>query len=218
MSVTLKPKTGRILCITSLYRVGTLGAENLNEVTRHLRSIMKCKPNAHHVLIGDLNLSKTTWPSASTSCCLERGFIDLFHDLNFDQLINCPTHKDGKTLDLLLTNQSNLVTDINVQPSGFVCKSDHNSISFKLNLRCKKIKSIKRKIYNMKNAHFKAINQELCNVSWDYILDYNDINNSLKKFEEIFFAVCEKFIPKVTVKSSFQPPWFDSELDGLCKR
>ena len=30
--------------------------------------------------------------------------------------------------------------------------------------------------------------------------------------------MCDRHIPKVTVKSSFQPPWFDSELDAICKR
>ena len=63
----------------------------------------KSKPNANHIFIGDLNLSKTKWPSGITSCSTERCFLGLFHDLYFDQLVNELTHKDGKTLDLLLT-------------------------------------------------------------------------------------------------------------------
>ena len=38
------------------------------------------------------------------------------------------------------------------------------------------------------------------------------------KFESIFSHICDRFIPKVTAKSSFQPPWFDSELDSICKK
>ena len=218
LSVVLKPDFGKNICITTLYRVGTLGAENLKEVNRHLRSIIKSKPNANHVFIGDMNLNKTKWPSGHTTCKTERGFLDLFQDLNFEQLINSPTHKDGKILDLLLTNQPNIISDLVVQPSGMVCNSDHNSIVFKLNFKCKRLKSAKRKIYNMKRADFTSINRELSNIPWDFILDYNDINKSLGKFEEIFFNICDKFIPKVTVKSCFQPPWFDSELDSLCNR
>ena len=218
LSVILKPKTGKSICFTTLYRVGTLGAENLKEVSKHLRSLIKSKPSVNQIFIGDLNLNKTKWPTGITTCSNERGFLDLFQDLNLGQLINSPTHKDGKTLDLLLTNQANIVYDLEVQPSGKVCKSDHNSIEFKINLKCKRLKSAKRKIYNMKKADFKSINNELNNVSWEFILDYDDINKSLGKFEEIFFSICNKHIPMVTVKSSFQPPWFDSELDNLCKR
>ena len=218
LSVILKPKTGKNICISTLYRVGTLGAENLSEVNRHLRSVVKSKPNTNHIVIGDLNLSKTKWPSGLTTCHTERGFVDLFQDLNFDQLISSPTHKDGKTLDLLLTNQPNIIFDLDVHPSGMICSSDHNSIGFKINFKCKRLKQTKRKIYNLKKADFKSINSELSYVPWDFILDYNDINNSLDKFEEIFFSICDKHIPKVMVKSCFQPPWFDSDLDKLCKR
>ena len=65
ISVILKPKTGKNICITTLYRVGTLGAANIDEVTRHLRTLIKSKPNANHVFVGDFNLSKTIWPSGS---------------------------------------------------------------------------------------------------------------------------------------------------------
>ena len=217
LSVTLKPKSGKNVCITTLYRVGTLGVENLKEVSRHLRALFKSKKNSNHVLIGDFNLSSTRWPSGSTSCSIEREFADLFHDLNLEQLISCPTHKDGKILDLLLTNQPSIITNIDVHPLGNVCTSDHKSISFKINLKFKRLKSVKRKIYNMKKADFKSINNELGKVPWEYILDFDDINKSLEKFEDELFSICDRLIPKVTVKSSFQPPWFDSELDKLCK-
>ena len=218
LSIVLKPKTGKSLCFSTLYRVGTLGAENFHEVDRHLRYLFKSKPNAHHILMGDFNLSKTKWPSGLTNCHTEKRFIDLFEDLNLEQLIHSPTHKDGKILDLLLTNQPYITCDLNIHPSGTVCNSDHYSIGFKVNLQCKRLKSPKRKIYNLKKADFKSINNELDSIPWNFFLDYDNINSSLEKFEDIFFSICDKHIPKVTVKSSYQPPWFDSELDNLCKR
>ena len=218
LSVVLEPESGSTVCITTLYRVGTLGAENLAEVKRHMTSLIRSKPKAKHIFVGDFNLSQTSWPEGITSCNNEKGFVDLFQDLNFDQLIGTPTHKDGKVLDLLLCNQPNVITDIAVQPRGTVCSSDHNSIIFNVKVKCKRLKSPKRKIYNMKKADFKSINCELNKINWEYILDFNCVNKSLDKFEDIFFSICDKFIPKVVVKSSFQPPWFDSELDTLCKK
>ena len=30
--------------------------------------------------------------------------------------------------------------------------------------------------------------------------------------------LADKYIPKVTIKSEFQPPWFDCDVDRLCKK
>ena len=34
----------------------------------------------------------------------------------------------------------------------------------------------------------------------------------------MFLSICEKHIPKIAVKNSFQPPWFDSEVFRLSKK
>ena len=217
LSVVLKSGSGHSVCFSTLYRVGTLGAENLSEVDRHLKSIISSKSINKHIFIGDFNLNKTSWPLATSSCNIEKGFINLFNDLNFEQLINVPTHKAGNTLDLLLCNHPSIISDIEVLPLGSVCNSDHCSINFKVKLNCKRLKAPKRRIYNLKKADFKGLNHELNSISWKNLLADDDVNVSLHKFESIFFSICDRFIPKVTVKSSFQPPWFDSELDSLCK-
>ena len=103
-------------------------------------------------------------------------------------------------------------------PQGTVCSSPHFSIKFKVKMTCKRLKSIKRKVYNFKKADSKAINDDLARVPWDSILRNNDIDTSLDIFESIFSSICDKHIPKVTLKSSFQPPWFDTELDSMCKK
>ena len=50
------------VCFSTLYRVGTLGAENLREVKKHLQTIAATKSINKHILIGDFNLCKTSWP------------------------------------------------------------------------------------------------------------------------------------------------------------
>ena len=218
LSVVLRSKAGTKICISTLYRVGTLGAENLCEVDRHLKSIAKSNSIHKHIFIGDINLSKTSWPNANSTCSIESGFLDLFYDLGFDQLINDPTHKDGNTLDLLCCNQPNIVSGIEILPRNSVCNSDHFAIKFKIKLNFKRLKSQKRRIYNMKKADFRSINDELFRVPWNNIIGNCNAELALDKFEHIFFSICDKFIPKVVTKPSFQPPWFDSELDGICKR
>ena len=218
LSVVAKSQSGRKICISTLYRVGTLGVENLLEVDRHLKSIALSNSVHRHILIGDLNLNKTSWPEGQSTCSTETGFIELFNDLGFDQLINIPTHKDGKSLDLLMCNQPEMITNIEVLPRYAICNSDHFGIKFSIKFNCKRLKPSKRRIYNFKKADFRSINSELLSVPWDHILNYCDPDIALDRFESVFFSICDRFIPKVTVKSSFQPPWFDSELDSICKK
>ena len=108
-------------------------------------------------------------PEGISSCKNKKGFFKLSLDLNFDQLIQTPARKDGKILDILLCNQPNEITDIVVQPGGYVCSSDHNSINFNINLKCKRLNSPKLKIYSMKQADFKSINCKLNKINWEYV-------------------------------------------------
>ena len=141
----------------------------------------------------------------------------MFYDLSLQQLISEPTHIAGNTLDLLLCNQTNIISDIEVMPRGSICSSPHYSIKFKVKLQYKRLKVSKRKAYNFKKANFKLLNDELMRFPWDSILIGDDVDSMLNKFEVAFFSICDRHIPKVTIKSSFQPPWFDSELDAICK-
>ena len=141
----------------------------------------------------------------------------MFDDFGLQQFINEPTHKYGNTLDLLLSNSTELVTDIEILPKDAVCSSDHFGMKFKIKLKSKRSKPQKRKIYNLKKADFKAINRDLSKFRWDDVFTNCDSDTSLKRFDTIFTSICDRHIPKVTIKSCFQPPWFDSELDGICK-
>ena len=148
ISVNVVSGLGKSVCFSTLYRVGTLGVENLNEVKRHLTSISKSKSIKKHVLIGDFNLSKTRWPEGDTSCSIEQGFLNLFHDFDFKQHIRQPTHDYGNILDLLLSNCPDIISDIEILNKDLVCRSDHFGIKFKVKTFCKRLKSPKRKIYN----------------------------------------------------------------------
>ena len=218
LSVVLTSGSGHKVCISTLYRVGNLGAENLLEVERHLKSLAISKSIHKHILIGDLNLNKTSWTDGLSTCSNESNFIELFNELGFDQLINEPTHRCGNTLDILLCNQPQIVSNIQLLPRNAICNSDHFGIKFCLKINCKRCKSKKRKIYNLKQADFRSINIELDRIAWGNLINNCDADTALHKFESIFSSICDRFIPKVTVKSSFQPPWFDSELDAICRR
>ena len=52
--------------------------------------------------------------------------IHIHINLGMDQLINEPTHKFGNFLDLLLTDDPRLISNVNVNGSWNLCKSEEH--------------------------------------------------------------------------------------------
>ena len=104
LSVELALSNGKYICLSTLYRVGTLGTENHSAVDNYLRNLAKRKKYSSVILIGDINLNQVSWPvNSNTTNRIQKEFLETFDDLNLDQLIVSPTHIGGGTLDLLLT-------------------------------------------------------------------------------------------------------------------
>ena len=101
----------------------------------------------------------------------EKLFTDSFDELGLDQCILGSTHNKGRTLDLLLTNSKNFITEITVFPDKYLCKSDHYLITFEVKSHVKHKNVTRRKILNLKKANWEALNNNLGNIHWDTILD-----------------------------------------------
>ena len=154
LSITLKLKGNKKICITTCYRVGTLGDTNYEEITKHIEQISGNKNIKHHIVVGDFNLDTVNWDKeeSSSNCNMHRKFINLFNNHCLTQLIKKPTRYLGNTLDLLLTNSPNMISDIHICDHNQHVKSDHFVINFNLNLK----ECIKRKKAR-KNTRYKQI-------------------------------------------------------------
>ena len=133
------------------------------------------------------------------------------------QRINVPTHRHGNTLDLLLTTSPNFVQNIVVRKDTLLCKSDHFSLTFDINLKCKRSKVIKRDCFNYKKANWDSLNAELNEISWPSILESMHPDSAWQNFTEALTSCMERHIPKIKLKSKFQPIWYDSECHRKCK-
>ena len=107
------------LVFCTVYRVGTLGEQNHSSIVDSIKSFYQGKNLRKVFIAGDFNLHSVEWPPqpTNTPIRIHKLFTDSFQELGLDQLITSPTHIKGKTLDLLLTNQSSLVSDVEVHSS-----------------------------------------------------------------------------------------------------
>ena len=126
----------------SIYRVGNLGTDNYNSVFESFSRFFKGKKPKKIFILGDFNFSGITWPIEDDSIIhdpIELLFTESFKEFGLDQHITLPTHIKGKTLDLLLTNYSQLVHNIEILDKDSICKSAHYPIRFEVNIKQKKL-------------------------------------------------------------------------------
>ena len=133
------------------------------------------------------------------------------------QCINEPTHKKGNTLDILLTKSFSYIKDLKIIDTESYCISDHLTITFVITEKIKRKPRVKRKCYNYKNTDWDMFDETLDMIDWDNLLDYSDPGTAWANFKKILFDKTDDHIPKFTIKTEYQPPWFDSECYTKCK-
>ena len=213
-SVELKFGNKEVVCVTLCYRVGTLGVPNFNEVEKHLRTIAQKKKFSKHIVVGDFNFSKTSWPDGQSTDSIEKLFLDLFGDLGLGQMICQPTHQGGRILDLLLTTRESMISEISVASQHSLCHSDHFAISFRINSKVERVVH-KRKTLNFKKANWEGLNKALNSVKWKNLIGNDESETAWKKFKLVLSSLIDKFIPSVVVKDNNHPPWYDKETFNM---
>ena len=133
ISIELTLPNKKRLTVSTLYRVGTLGNFNANEVASHFTNIFSSKKYKYNFIVGDMNLDTVNWLSNSTSKRVHTSFISLFNDLGLSQLIHEATHKGGKILDALLCDSLDIIRNLKVELPGTFVNSDHSPITFTIN-------------------------------------------------------------------------------------
>lgn len=218
VEITLKNKTK--FCLSTIYRVGTLGMENLSALKSYYNNILKTKKFSKLFIIGDLNLPELTvheWRTGRSTNAISQAFLEMFNDQGLVQTIEEPTHHHGNILDVLLTNSPQTLSNVIVGDENSVCKSDHFPINFSILANVRRKRPVKREIYNFKKADWAKLNSELSKIPWHSLLSSNSIEACWQNFKTSFHNACDSHIPKVIVKDGFKPPWFDSDVFDLCR-
>ena len=178
LSVELTFSNKSKICISTCYRVGTLGSENFNALESYYTSMLRSRKYGKVFIVGDFNLSSIGnlgWETGFSPIPTEQSFIDLFNNLGLTQLIQEPTHTKGNILDILLTNYNQSISNVVVKAENKICFSDHMPISFIIKSRVKRRKSPKitshRDQADLYNEFFHAQFSEPSR--YDITIDYN---------------------------------------------
>lgn len=126
------------------------------------------------------------------------------------------THRDGGTLDLVVTKSDQVVEQLTVEPPGIL--SDHALVSWRL--RCSRLPpiAVQRDVRNWNKVDWDEFREallrsELC-TSVGQLLD---VNEYFAVYHDVLQSLADKFAPvrKITIRRQRLAPWMDAECRQL---
>ena len=147
---------------------------------------------------------------------ISKDFISLLSNCGLEQHIQCPTHKKGHTLDLLITSKQGLKPkDIN---SHDLCISDHFALRFNFDFTKPESEHVILNYRDRKNVDISSLKKDISSLS---LKENNDIEHSVSCYNQSVISICDTHIPTVTRKIKVRPnrKWYSQLLrDERTKR
>ena len=172
------------------------------------------------IFMGDFNYSDVSWDRLDGCTQASHLFCDLLFDLNLHQLVNVPTHVQGNTLDLVVTNLHNRITSLTVtQDTHYFINTDHFLVSFNIAQCSTPATLIPASIVR---DFSKADLEGLCLYLFDF--DFSpcfistDVEFVWSFIRDTIYKGFDLFVPSVRLKSKAYPKWFSSDIIHNCKR
>ena len=174
------------------------------------------------IVTGDFNCRSTQWWENDTENHEGKLFEPLTSELGLHQLISEPTHLMGDAkscIDLIFTDQPNLVIESGVQPS--LHEQCHHQIVFgKLSVSNIKLPPYTRRIWYYDKADVVAIMESIEMFRWQEHLDNLTCpNEQVELLNEVLLNIFSNFIPnKVKTIRPHQAPWITEKVKNFLRK
>ena len=180
-------------------------------------------PTPTIVMMGDLNMPHANWttgqctPGASTD---EQEMVSGLYGLTLDHFLtqeyDCPTHRAGNTIDLMFTNNSDLVHNIESFPSSVSdhllvnTTTTHNTTPPSANEGTEATPDDEHKSFRSLNffnesVDWQALTEELQSTNWFGELHDPSTSDMLKDFTSVCLNTATKWVPARISSDKKQP-------------
>jgi hypothetical protein len=152
------------------------------------------------LVLGDFNLPNISWDEPDLMKMNKpcKIFFSCFKDINFTQMIHEKT-RDKNILDLILTNEPNLVSNLEIGPP-FSDECDHNVVTFdyKFALALAPLTFAR----NFFKANYNALNLFFNSINWNEIfVIIRNLDETYEKFINLLNLGILCFVPLTPVRS-----------------
>ena len=182
----------------------------LKEMKEFLASLPSPTPDI--LLIGDLNLPHADWLTGECRTGAgkdEQKMVKDLYDISIEhfliQQIDVPTHSGGNTIDVIFTNNTDLMHDISVVPTSV---SDHFIMNFSANYQESNTHKENAEFVEEEGpSGFSTLNFFDESINWDMmyseLYDYNwyqdfrgmDTTGMMHRFTAICLEIAQKYVP-----------------------
>jgi len=169
-------------------------------------------PQPDVILLGDINLPHADWLSGdctSGASTDEQAMVKSLYDLTLEyfmvQQIDCPTNADGNTIDLVFTNNSDLVHSFTSLPQ--ITRSDHYLIEISAVYKSSghaedddvpkdtKETSFFNLNFFSEDVDWHKLNNELSQHNWEGEFKGLDSTSMLNKFLSVCLSIAKNHVP-----------------------
>ena len=199
----------------AFYRSNSSDMESLIELDKSLFALGNKLQRQNVILGGDFNAPNIDWKThhITGNVSTSEKLLEIIDKHDLCQMVMEPTRRQLSTnnvLDLVFSNNSNIVSSIKTIPGI----SDHDIVHFTLNVRCKRKRNVKRKIYIRKKADQTRIRQELQTFAqnFDNVTQGKSVEAKWELFESTMQNIINNCIPHKLSSSRYNLPWFTRSL------
>ena len=221
LEVNLKNKKGYLV---SLYCSPNQDPDDFDLFLTNLENLLADITSRHPhfmLLLGDFNAKSKTWfidDQLSSEGTQLESLTSLYR---MKQRIAEPTHvleNSSSCIDLIFTNQPNLIMDAGVHPS-LHSKCHHQVIYTKLNLQIEYPPPCTGEVWDYDKAKFDLINKAIENFDWNKLSSGKDIHDQVNLFNTTTLNIFQNFIlNKVIICDDKKPHWVNEEVRLLIKQ
>ena len=197
--------------------------EAIKKLEKHINDIQTRSPNI--ILTGDFNLPHAIWPDGTTRQGASTDEQNMVNKLNeiaeeflLTQYISKSTHINGNTLDLLFTNNDQLIHSYNIIET-IPTISDHHTIEVLSNLKMntnnenktgtglKDVPPIKKLNFHNDSVDWAKIKEDLGSTEWHMEFRRLSPNQMVERIQNICYDIAVQHVPpcKTTSKSNSIP-------------
>ena len=204
----------RKLLICSYYRPepdDTTSLPLLNE------SLSRINPNSKSIIVvgGDFNLGYMDWDipcviTGKPNLEQHKLLLDILNDHSLTQIVNVPT-RQGRILDLLLTNYPSIVDKLETIPP--IGQADHDIVYTECSTSLRRCQAIPRKVLQFSKANWDQINSDLTQLYEKLILVKDSITTEQlwNEFKTCLTNTLSQNIPEKNLKHK-NLPWITNDL------
>jgi hypothetical protein len=190
-----------------IYRSPSGGLDTISGLAGLLR-----RADKNCFLVGDFNVPD--WANGAAGR-RSRELLEAANDRLLEQLVAFPTHIRGNTLDLVLTDMPERVSD--VRDEGRLGSSDHVTVMSRIVIKPEQ-RPDQRPLPDWNRAVLTSIRCALRRDNWDEKLRGLTTDEALDQLRNRLHGLIEKHVPARRRRNHNRPPWLSRDILRAIRR